>query len=228
MVRALPAALALGALACSTPTVSMHEGVREYVASDYPSVLKRWTREERLIDLSELDDMLTVSATFESWDFRWAYVIRYADDYRLTVEQRRQLLDKTLAETRTVHTFYVALYGTKWRWVDLSKPGSSWVVRLIDEKGNETAPSAIEAIPKPSAIEYRYFPYTTVWRHVFRVTFPVAREGGGRSIDPRAKWFGLRFAGAEGHQELRWDIEEAEEKKAALGPAASHAAEDLE
>jgi hypothetical protein len=219
----------------------MNEGVREYVASDYQTVLKRWTREEHLIDLSELDDMLTVTTTYESWDFRWAYVVRYADDYRLTVEQRRQLLDKTLAETRTVHTFYVALYGTKWRWVDLSKPGSSWVVRLIDEKGNETAPSALEAIQKPGAIEYRYFPYTTPWRHVFRVNFPVARGDGRPSIDPQSKWFGLRFAGAEGHEELHWEIEQPEDKKAAFGcvPSVSdfacassldpsHTAEDFE
>ena len=71
---------------------------------------------EQLIDISELDELLTVTATFESWDFRWAYVIRYAADYRLTVEQRRELLERTLRETETRHEFYVALYGTNWRW----------------------------------------------------------------------------------------------------------------
>jgi len=200
----------------------MNEGVREYTASDYAGVLKRWTREEKLLDLGELDSPLTVTATFESWEFRWAYVIRYAEDYRLTVEQRRQLLDKTLAETRSVHSFYIALYGTKWRWSDLSKSGSAWVVRLIDEKGNETAPTSIDPIARPGAIEFRYFPYTSPWRHVFRVNFPVTRAEGGRpTIDPQAKWFGLRFAGAEGHDELHWEIEETE-KKAAISAAAEN------
>ena len=46
--------------------------------------------------------MLTVTATFESWDFRWAYVVRYAQDYRLTVEQRRALLETTLRESTAV------------------------------------------------------------------------------------------------------------------------------
>jgi hypothetical protein len=212
---------------CATQRVSLNEGVREYTATDYASVLKRWTREEKLIDLSEIDSPLTVTATYESWDFRWAYVIKYAEDYRLTVEQRRQLLDKTLAETRTLHSFYIALYGTKWRWSDLSKPGSAWVVRLIDEKGNETAPSSIDPIVKPGAIEYKYFPYTTVWRHVFRINFPVTRGGENKpTIDPQAKWFGLRFAGAEGHDELHWDLETPEEKKAAFGP--SHTGKYLE
>jgi hypothetical protein len=211
-------ALALFVVACASTRVSLGGGTREYVPSDYPQVLKRWTREEQLIDLTEVDNLLTVSATFESWDFRWAYVVRYAQDYRLTVDQRRELLEHTLAETRQTHTFYVALYGSKWRWSDLTKPNSSWVVRLIDEKGSETAPSKLELIPKPGALERRYFPYTSPWRHAFRIRFPVTTADGRPTIDPTAKWFGLRFAGAEGNEELRWELG-ADERKMAFGDA---------
>jgi hypothetical protein len=198
--------VALFSFACAEPTVSLANGPREYVASDYPTVLKRWTREESLIQLSELDDKLTVSATYESWDFRWAYVVRYADDYRLTVDQRRNLLERTLRETEDDHEFYVALYGTNWRWTDLSRPTSAWIVRLIDDQGNETAPSKIESIVKPGALEVRYFPYTTVWRRAFRIRFPRFTGDGRPSIAQNAQWFGMRFAGAEGNEELRWKI----------------------
>ncbi len=58
-----------------------------------------------------MDNVLTVTATYESWDFRWAYAIRYAEDYRLTVDQRHALLERSLAETREAHEFYVALYA---------------------------------------------------------------------------------------------------------------------
>src|SRR5579883_3230596 len=152
---------------CVEQTVSLAGGPREYVPSDYQQVLKRWTRTERLIVLSELADELNVTATYESWDFRWAYVVRYAADYRLTVAQRRELLDRTLHETTEAHEFYVALYGTAWRWTELNRPTSAWIVRLIDDQGSETVPSRIDAIVKPSAIEREYFPYTTVWRHAF-------------------------------------------------------------
>ena len=108
-------ALLCASVACADPKVSLSGGTREFVASDYPQILKRWTRSRSLITLSELDDLLTVTATFESWEFRWAYVIRYANDYRLTVEQRRVLLDKTLAQTQDRHNFYLALYGTNRR-----------------------------------------------------------------------------------------------------------------
>ncbi len=210
--------LAAGALAaCSSTRVSLVAGPREYVSSDYTLVLNRWTRTEQLITLSELDDMLTATATFESWDFRWAYVVRYSSDYRLTVEQRRELLERTLAETQVKYQFYVALYGTKWRWDDLTKPTSAWIVRLIDEKGNETAPSRIELV-KPGPIEFRYFPYTSPHRHCFRIDFPRVSADGKPTIAEDSSWFGLRFAGAQGNEELRWELEEPS-KKTALAAA---------
>lgn len=212
--------VALSTSACGTTKVSLAGGPREYVASDYGNVLDRWTRTEQLITPSELDDLLTATATFESWDFRWAYVVRYAQDYRLTVQQRRELLERTLAESEASYQFYVALYGTKWRWDDLTKPNSSWIVRLIDDVGNETAPARLELV-KPGPLEYRYFPYTSPYRHCFRIDFPRTTTDGKPTIAPTAKWFGLRFAGAQGNEELRWVLETAEAKKAAFGPANS-------
>ena len=199
--------LLTSATACSDPKVSLGKGTREYTDSDYANVLDKWTRQKSLVAVSELENVLTVTATFESWDFRWAYVVKYSNDYRLTVEQRRTLLEKTLAETRDSHRFYVALYGTKVRWSDLTSPKSAWIVRLIDDEGNETAPVAIEAVLRPGPLEIRYFPYSTVFRNVFRIKFPVTTPDGRPTIAENAKWFGLRFAGVEGNEELRWDVD---------------------
>lgn len=196
-----------GATACAEPKVSTDTGPREYTESDYPQVLDRWTRSKSRVQVSELDSPLTVTATFESWDFRWAYVVKYANDYRLTVEQRRSLLERTLAETRDSHRFYVALYGSKVRWTDLTRADSAWIVRLIDEEGNETAPLSIELIGRPGPLEIRYFPYSTVWRNVFRIRFPTTTPDGRATIAANARWFGLRFAGAEGNEELRWETD---------------------
>jgi len=193
--------------ACSAPAVSMQEGPREYVATDYDDVLGRWTRTEDLILFSELARALTVTATFEAWEFRWAYVIRYANDYRLTVAQRQRLLEQSLDETRKSHHFFVALYGGKYRQNDLTKPDGAWIVRLIDSTGNETAPEEISSIKKPSVLERRYYPYNTVWRRAFRVTFPVRGRRGRPTIAPGAEWVGLRFAGAKGNTDLIWELE---------------------
>lgn len=193
---------------CAEPRVSLAPGPREYIPSDYGSVLQRWTRDRSLLVMGELDTKLTVTATYESWDFRWAYVIRYAADYRLTVAQRKDVLDRTLAETDDRHEFFVALYGASgdWRWLDLSRPSSAWTVRLIDDQGSETAPSNIELIARLSPLERQYFPYTNVWRRAFRIRFPREVGEGHPTIAADARWFGLRFAGAQGSTELRWEL----------------------
>ena len=202
--------------ACRTPSVVMGEGPREYVASDYETVLKGWTRSEQLTTVNAMDNVLTVTATYESWDFRWAYAVRYAEDYRLTVDQRHALLERSLAETREAHEFYVALYAEKHKWNDLTAKEPAWIVRLTDDEGTETAPSDIQRIKKPGAIELTYFPYSSPWRSAFRVTFPKVRADGRPTISPAARWFGLRFAGAQGNQELIWEIEETHKTMARI------------
>lgn len=200
------ASLALGG--CATQTVTLKEGSREYVATDYENVLRQWTRTEQLISFSELDNFLTATATFESWDFRWAYVVRYVQDYRLTIEQRKKLLEKTLEETRLRHQFFIAIYGGERKYNDLTRPESAWIVRLIDDTGNETAPQEISAIKRPNAVERNYFPYNTAFRQAFRIRFPRVSGDGRPTISASARWFGLRFAGAQGNSELIWKIED--------------------
>ncbi|WP_245678267.1 hypothetical protein [Chondromyces crocatus] len=209
---------------CSTTTVSLREGPREYVGTDYESVLRKWTRTEHLIALSELENFLTATATFEAWDFRWAYAVRYVQDYRLTLDQRKQVLEKALAETQQRHQFFVAIQGGERRHADLTKPESAWIVRLIDDTGNETAPEEIVAVRRPNALERTYYPYNTVWRQAFRIRFPRSKEDGRPTISPRASWVGLRFAGAHGASELIWQIDgdgEGETKRAAAAPPTS-------
>ncbi len=193
--------------ACTAAAVSLQDGPREYVATDYESVLNRWTRTQSLILFGELERALTVTATFESWDFRWAYIIRYANDYRLTVPERQRLLKERLDESRRSHLFFVALYGANQKQNDLTKKDSAWIVRLIDGTGNETAPLQIERIKKPNALERRYYPYNTVWRQAFRIRFPTASKDGRPTISPNATWMGLRFAGAWGNTDLTWKLE---------------------
>jgi hypothetical protein len=185
----------------------MRQGPREYVATDYESVLRRWTRSEDMISMSELDNFLTATATYESWDFRWAYAVRYSEDYRLTVDQTHALLQSSLAETQQYHQFYVALYAQRRPWSDLTADNPAWIVRLIDDQGNETAPAEIKRIANPTAIELTYFPYTTPWRAVHQIRFPVLTLDGRPTVSPHAHWLGLRFAGAQGHQQLLWQIE---------------------
>jgi hypothetical protein len=198
---------ALVLASCAPPAVQLRRGPREYVADDYDVVLRRWTRSQGLVALNAIDTSLLATATFESWDFRWAYITRYADDYRLTVDQRHELLQQALAQTEEYHQFYLALHASRMHWADLDGDNPAWIVRLIDDQGNETAPAEIKRIRKPAPTELAYFPYTTPWRTCYRLRFAVRTLDGRPTIAESARWLGLRFAGAQGSQRLVWEIE---------------------
>jgi hypothetical protein len=83
--------------------------------------------------------------------------------------------------------------------------------------GERDSTPKIESIVKPGALEEQYFPYTTVWRRAFRVRFPRFTGDGRPTIANTARWFGLRFAGAEGNGELRWKVQQTK-AVAAFGP----------
>lgn len=197
---------------CTPPGVSLRRGPRTYTAEAYPETLQRWTREGNGYTLRGLfDDHLAVTATYESWDFRWAYVIRYATDFRLTSEERARVLRTSLESADREHEFYVALSIPTRRWGDLASPTSGWRVLLVNDRQLEELPSAIEPVRQPGVLDRTYFPYTTVWRQVFRVRFPArTRSRSGESeaiIDERTRYFTLRFAGPVGTVDLTWYVQ---------------------
>lgn len=211
-MRVLPVALAafgfalLVVPACVSRPIPVHldPAPREFVASDYEAILKRWTRSEKLYTLQGVDDALASTSTFESWEFRWAYVIRYAEDYRLTIEQRKELLTAALDDAKQSHQFYVTLHGNKFQDADLLRQNPAWVARLVDDKGHVSAPEKIIAIRKPGLLERTYFPYTNGWRQTFRLRFPAKTENGP-SIADDANLVVLRFSGPLGNLELTWE-----------------------
>ena len=207
---ALPLVLLVALGACASPQVSLRQGPRTYTAESYDGVLQRWTREGHQYQLQGLDDRIAVTATYESWDFRWAYVVRYAQDFRLTTPERQELLQNSLEAAQQEHEFYVALYTQSRRWGELTRPTSAWRVLLVNDRREEVAPVAIEPITRPGAVERTYFPYTTVWRQAFRIRFPkYLRSASGAEvevIDDRVRSFSLRFSGPLGSTDLIWNI----------------------
>ena len=207
---ALMVVAAAASAGCAAPHVSLVQGPRSYTAEDYDTVLGRWTRDGQWFQLQGLDNRIAVTATYESWDFRWAYVVRYAQDFRLNTTEREDLLRHSLESAQQEHEFYVALYTQSRRWGDLTRPTSAWRVLLVNDRRESVAPVAIEPITRPGSVERTYFPYTTVWRQAFRIRFPryVRTESGAEVeiIDPRVHSFSLRFSGPLGTDDLVWEV----------------------
>lgn len=198
----------MGAAGCAKPAaVSLAEGPRDYDAGDYKPALRTWTRKTELLSVDEMDNVLSVTSTFESWDFRWAYTERYARDYRISDSKKESLRQRSLEESKKYHQFYVALYAQEQKWADLDVEEPTWIVRLVDSSGTETDPIKMDKVRKPTARELTYYPYTNSFRTVYRLSFPRRTESGTPTIAPNAEWFALRFAGAQGQADVTWGVE---------------------
>jgi hypothetical protein len=80
-------------------------------------------------------------------------------------------------------------------------------VLLVDEQGRQTRPIEVTRIRRPGAAERVYFPSISSQRHTFRVAFPTQHRDGTPVIAPDATHVILRFTGAEGAVDLRWDLD---------------------
>ncbi|GAB4208418.1 MAG: hypothetical protein OHK0013_26910 [Sandaracinaceae bacterium] len=200
-------ALTLAMAGCSAPRVSLRPTEHTFTAADYGSVYDRWTREADDFDFGRLAEVLHVTATFESHEFRWAYVVRYAADHAMTTEERTRLLERSLADSEQRHRFFVTVGAPIYREGDLTSEQSDWRVLLVDANGRQTEPVEILRIPRPSRDMRAYFPSIHRQRHVFRIAFPVVDESGARTIEPGSDHVILRFAGASGTVDLRWALE---------------------
>lgn len=192
---------------CATPRVSLARGERSFTRGDYDSVYTRWTRRADDFAFGNLTEILHVSATFEAFEFRWAYVVRYAADHAMNTAERTLLLERSLADSQERHRFVISMATPIYREGDLTSEQSDWRVLLVDSTGHATEPIEVVRIPRPSHDQRIYFPAIHRQRHTFRVAFPVVSADGVPSIDPAAERVTLRFAGAAGTVDLDWNVE---------------------
>ncbi len=202
----LIAATILLASGCKQEPLTMAPGPRVFTPESYAYVWQAWTRDEESFSWRDLAHELHVTATFESWEFRWAYVVRYARDYSLLPSARDEMLQASLASSRQEHRFLVTLAGFDFRETNLVSKQSAWRVLLIDPQGNQSVPISMERVRRPSAVDRVYFPQVDPLRETFRVTFPAVEADGRQTIPEGARFVVLRFTGARGRVDLRWDL----------------------
>ena len=204
------ASLILGVMGASCghsdEKVSLRVKPRAYTAADYPDVYKHWTREADDFSLGRMSTVLHVTATFESWEFRRAYVVRYARDHSMSVEDREAMWQASRKDAETYHRFFVTLVGQDYRESDLTHRLSAWRVLLLDDNGRATLPEEVEKVKKTRQVDRLYFPSISPFRQTVRISFR-ANEKGRPSVPKGAKYVLLRFAGPAGKVDLRWDFD---------------------
>lgn len=204
---AVCAAWAVALAACAAPTLTLQPSARAFVPRDYDRVYDAWTRASEAYSVQRFTDVLRVTATFESWEFRWAYVVRYADDFGLDPGARDAMLRASLADARERHRFFVTASGSKRRETDFTAPESAWRVLLVAPDGRATEPVELRKVVRAGATERVYFPSVSPYRQTFRIAFPTRFDDGRPTIPADADRAVLRFTGPLGTVELEWRFE---------------------
>ena len=200
------ALLCLVTFGCASSPLTLKQSPRTYSAKDYRVVYDRWTRKADRFSVGGLSDVLHATATFQSWEFRWAYVVRFASDHSLAMDARVKMLKASLDEAKQKHRFFVTMVGDSYVESDLTKDTSAWRVLLVNPKGEHVVPVELAKVRRPTATEKRYYPSISPFRQTFRISFPVRRADGSPTIAPSDSHVTLRFAGAAGKVDLRWDL----------------------
>jgi hypothetical protein len=200
------AVAALAALAsCAAPVpakVDFSEQTRNFRPEDYGQVLKVWTRHSKVI--SDVGTVIEAWALYKSWEWRQAYVERYAQVYHLTDAERTTLFKSQLEASRTAYEFHVAVQTTNYKWNDLDKETSPWRVSLVDGTGAEVAPKRIEVLRLPELYEMEFFPNKTEFSKTYVIRFLRADADAAGFSGPGSGRILLRFASPLGKAEVVW------------------------
>ena len=182
--------------------VDFSETSRNYIAADYNDIYERWTRHDFV--MHDVEKAMEVWATFKSWDFREAYVERYASVYSLSEADRSKLRAGQLSALHDAYEFNLTAQSANYKWNDLEKANSPWRVTLIDALGHELPlETAVIKVQKlPDAYEREFFPAKTPFTKTYSLRFVPPANTDFAGI--KSGSIVLRIASPIGRIELSW------------------------
>jgi hypothetical protein len=180
--------------------VDFSDSPKVYVAKDYAEVYDRWTRHDFVSH--DAEKAIELWATFKSWDFREAYIERYAAMYSISDADREALREHEKKSLHEAYEFHVTAQSANYKWNDLEKKSSPWRFVLLDALGHELQPESIRVEKLPEIVEREFYPAKTPFTKAYIVRFvaPVNGEFAGVSSGALI----LRLASPAGRVELGW------------------------
>ena len=205
LALAVAFAVELFGASCATQKqvrVDFSETPRDYLPNDYRGVYERWTRHDFATE-QFVDKSLDVWATFKSWDFREAYIEKYAAIYSLSDAKRIELRQAQHEANSQAFEFHVTAQSANWDWNDLEKASSPWRVTLLDALGHELPSERVRIEKLPDAYEREFFPAKTPFTKTYSVRF-IMPGPGADFAGTRSGSLTLRFASPIGRIDLVW------------------------
>ncbi len=206
----LAGALGLPVAGCASarpPAVDFSDTVKHYRSEDYQAVHDAWTRHVKLVQ--DVGTVMEIWATFKSWDFRQAYIAKFAKAYDLSDADRDALAKSQQDAARGVYEIQLISQSTTDKWNDLDRRNSPWRITLLDGTGAELSPSSIKVEKFPEIYETEFFPNRTPFSRTFTLRFVRPDGGSDAFIGPDSGRLILRLDSPVGRVEAVWEAREA-------------------
>jgi hypothetical protein len=153
--------------------------------------------------------VLELWATLKSWDFRQAFVAKYAAAYHLQDGEREALAKSQQDVARSVYEIHLVTQSTADKWNDLERRNSTWRITLLDGTGAELSPLSITAEKLPEIYLLEFFPRRTPFTRIYTVRFsrPEHSEAGGGEafVGAASGRLVLRIDSPIGEVEVAWE-----------------------
>jgi hypothetical protein len=206
MLRAVFLTIAMLAMSCgsSPPKVKLDGQWPAKLSEDYRDVTRSWTRRGKLIGTFRegMSNLLDVSATFRSPEWRTAYVDFRAKREMMPATRKAELMAEQRAEDEKYYEVVLLVMTHTFRENDLQKGDRSvWRLALVDASGKEVEPSEVQSVRTPQEMLRAYYPDLQPQHEVYVARFP---KEGVNIYSGGAKRFSLKMAGARGGVELIW------------------------
>lgn len=198
-------ALVLAGCASTPEYVSLAPPQAAAKPKAYYDEVKKWTR--RGDARNDFDTTLIAYATFHSPEFQEAFIEKYIDAYHVNANAREGVRENLRESVSEGWVFHLETQSHTYELNDLKPPKSVWRTTLIDDKGREVSPLAVEHDNSRPEVLEAFYPYNNVFSTAWRVTFPKALPDGSPLVTPDTKSLMLRFAGPPGTIELVWKLQ---------------------
>ncbi|HMQ11043.1 MAG TPA: hypothetical protein PKB05_07000 [Oligoflexia bacterium] len=143
-------------------------------SSDYHKNLRHQTRSKGAYTIEKV--RFETQVVFLNEALRRAYVNEFANKYRLSEEEKQQLLQEQLAENEENYTFLVFHFSNNHKLSKIEKNAHNWKVRMVQSDGSLATPKRIQDLQGDALMLSYFYPQITPWSRNYRVHFPKQDE----------------------------------------------------
>ena len=138
-------------------------------SSEYHKNLRHHTRSKGAYTIEKV--RFETQAVFLSESLRRAYVDEFAIRYRLSQQEKQELLQEQMLENEKNYTFLVFHFSNNHKLSKIEKNAHNWKVRMVQADGSLVKPKHIQDLQGDALMLSYFYPQITPWSRNYKVHF---------------------------------------------------------